>query len=74
MQSNVDGTRISDSGCEGRLEAACVNKRGSCRKGQEKADSLVNAALWFPAALVLLGMLGMQSQTPPHLPDSEPVC
>ena len=67
-------------GCEGRLEADCVNERGSCRKGQEKAESLVKAALWFPAALVLfgmqvlLGMLGMQSQTPPHLPDSEPVC
>ena len=55
-QSNIDGTRISDPGCEGRLEADCVNKRASCRKGQEKAKSLVKAALWFPAALVLFGM------------------
>ena len=34
LGSNVDGPRVSDSGCEGRLEAGCITKEtaaGRCR-------------------------------------------
>lgn len=53
VMRDVEGLRISDSGCEGRLDVTGVNRRVSRKKVQDKARSLATilgnlAAVWFP--------------------------